>query len=235
MSRAMVKLSLPGCVHIPSARSTTSLNHYPTSSTQPGGPAAGTLRAPAEHNICAELKVPSYARHLESASRRPRKRGPLRLPQMQPVVWGRRCSEHFPIIDSTPFRKILPLNHLPDTNTDRARSRTRTRGPHITSSHEPQLELDRALGLPDVFPGGPARSSRSLLINRYPHSTELCGLRTLFRRPGSSAAIAAHQPAPAQSRSPGTFRSDAAAAEVRIPHTTLHLRKAQVPELRSAP
>ena len=38
-----------------------------------------------QHCICAKLKVPSYARHLESASRRPRKRGPLRLPQMLPV------------------------------------------------------------------------------------------------------------------------------------------------------
>ena len=37
MGRARVKLSLPGCVHIPSAQNTTSLNHYPTSSTQPVG------------------------------------------------------------------------------------------------------------------------------------------------------------------------------------------------------
>jgi len=60
-----------------------------------------------EHCICAKLKGPSYARTLESASRRPRKRGPLRLPQMLPVRQGR-----FTLATTFLVSTFLPWEHF---------------------------------------------------------------------------------------------------------------------------
>jgi len=151
-------------------------------------------------------------------------------------LYGVRSIGDLPTLSIFPFRKILPLNHLPDSNTGRTRSRTRTRSMGDTRPHEPQLELDRAPSVPDVFSGGPARRTCSLLI--YRHSRTRPSSRRSERLSGgpvpSPRSRLTHRYAISlvlQAFSGATPRR----RRFGVPHTTLHLRKAQGAELRSAP
>ena len=109
------------------------------------------------------------------------------------------------------------------------------------------LELDRDVRVPNVFPGGPVRSTLSRLIDKYSSSTELHGFRTSFRKPVerslSSIASSRKRCWPNAHSLLVDRHALSPLAHERLPeqrseqshHATMHLRKAQGTELRSDP
>jgi len=77
----------------------------------------------------------------------------------------------------------LPREHFTWPNTGRTWCRTHERGSHALALARPPLELDRAQWVPNVFPGGPVCSTRSLLMDRRSNSAPLWAFRTLSGGP----------------------------------------------------